>query len=198
MENDIFTGNDISTDLDELVSVEPSPWGSLSGAKVFLTGATGVFGRWMLESLLWANDKLDLKATVTVLVRDPELWTRRLPRLAKHKAVKMVTGDILSFDFPQGTFSHIVHLASPSGKVHQADPIYAFELIHGGAKRVLDLAVACGTERFLYVSSGAVYGRHYKKILCIPETCLEAPDPLSVRNSAYDEGKRTGELLCSL
>lgn len=190
--------NDISQDLDELLAVQPSPWEKLSKANVFLTGATGVFGRWMLESLLWAVKKLGLTTTVTALVRNPDAWSQAVPHLANHEAVKIVTGDILSFNFPSGHFSHFVHLAAPAAKIQNSNPLYAFDLILTGTRRILDLAVATGAKRFLFVSSGAVYGRHFKEIEFIGETCREAPDPLAIDTSAYDEGKRVGELLCSL
>jgi dTDP-glucose 4,6-dehydratase len=191
-------GNDLAPDLDALLTVRPSPWERLAGAKVFLTGASGVFGRWMLESLLWANDRLGLGVTVTALVRDPAAFSRSVPHLANRPSVKLVVGDVLTFDFPGEPFSHFVHLAAPSAATQNADPIHALEVIIGGTKRVLDLAVAAKAKRFLFVSSGAVYGRHQKNIDFIPETCREAPDPLSGGTFAYDEGKRAGELLCSL
>jgi dTDP-glucose 4,6-dehydratase len=190
--------NDISLDLDELLALQPSPWGKLSKANVFITGPTSVFGRWMLESLLWAIKKLRLNTTVTALVRNPDAWSKSLPHLANHVAVKTIQGDILNRDFPSGQFSHFVHLAAPSGKIQASNPLYSFDLILNGTRNVLDLALATRAKRFLFVSSGSVYGRHFKDTEFIHETCREAPDPMAVETSAYDEGKRAGELLCSL
>jgi dTDP-glucose 4,6-dehydratase len=188
----------LSDDLNELLSVNPSPWEKLSRANIFLTGASGLFGRWMLESLLWAVDKLGLETTVTVLIRNPVDWLRVVPHLARHGSVTIVGGDLLNFNFPSSPFTHLVHLAAPSGKVQQTDPLYTFDLILKGTRRILDLAVASGAKRFLLVSSGAVYGRHHNQPEPISESCCEAPNPLSGGPSAYDEGKRAAELLCSI
>jgi len=57
--------------------------------------------------------------------------------------------------------------------------------------------VASRAKRFLFVSSGAGYGKQPAEIARIPETYLGAPDPMDP-NSAYGEGKRIGELLCSI
>jgi dTDP-glucose 4,6-dehydratase len=165
--------------------------------RLFLTGGTGLFGRWMLESLLWANDRLGLGARVAVLVRQPGAWREAAPHLANHPALTIHQGDLLTFKFPPEKFSHFIHLAAPSGPSQNSDPLALFDILVGGTRRVLELAVQAGAERFLYVSSGAVYGRHVKTAREVDETCREAPDPLDPA-SCYDEGKRAAELLCAL
>ena len=184
-------------DLDALLAVTPSPWEALRGARLFLTGGTGLFGRWMLESLLWAHDHLKLDLQVTALVRSPESWREAVPHLAEHPAMTILAGDLLSLPFPCGRFSHIVHLAAPSGPSQNSDPLALFDILVNGTRRVLDFAVQARAERVLFASSGAVYGRHVKTVRTVEESCREAPDPLDPA-SCYDEGKRTAELLCAL
>jgi dTDP-glucose 4,6-dehydratase len=62
---------------------------------------------------------------------------------------------------------------------------------------VLDLASTRGTRKFLYISSGAVYGKQPEDLTHVPEDYCGAPDPLDPR-SAYGEGKRVGELFSVL
>ncbi|MDR1243432.1 MAG: NAD-dependent epimerase/dehydratase family protein [Deltaproteobacteria bacterium] len=189
--------NILNADLDELLDIAPSPWEKLRGARIFLTGGTGLFGRWMLESLLWANDRLALKTSVTVLARDPKRWQQTAPHLAGHPAVDICRGDILRSTLPNEKFSHVLHMAAPSGPDQAADPLKLFNVLIHGTERVLDLAVRSGAGRFLYVSSGAVYGRHAKAMSVVEENCREAPDQMDPA-SCYDEGKRAAELLCAL
>jgi dTDP-glucose 4,6-dehydratase len=66
-----------------------------------------------------------------------------------------------------------------------------------GTQRTLDFSTASGAKRFLFVSSGAVYGKQPADITHVSETYAGAPDPMDP-NSAYGEGKRVGELLCSM
>ena len=186
----------LRADLDELLLVTPSPWEALREARIFITGATGLFGRWMLESLLWANDRLGLKVRVAALVRRPESWREKAPRLAAHPALSIRQGDLLTFNFPREKFSHFVHLAAPTDGL-PLDPLGLFDTLVVGTRRVLDWAVQAEARRFLYASSGAVYGRHLKTAREVDETCREAPDPLDPASS-YDEGKRAAELLCAL
>jgi dTDP-glucose 4,6-dehydratase len=66
-----------------------------------------------------------------------------------------------------------------------------------GTRHTLDFAVATGAKRFLFVSSGAVYGKQPPDMTHVPETYAGAPDSMDP-NSAYGEGKRVGELLCAI
>lgn len=187
----------LKQDLEALLEVTPSPWEKLRGAQLFITGGTGLFGRWMLESILWANDRLRLGTRVTVLVRRPEVWREQAPHLSSNPALTIHQGDLLTFPFPSGRFSHVLHLAAPSGASQNSDPLKLFDILVNGTRRALDFAVQAKTERFLFCSSGAVYGRHPKMTPTVDEMCREAPDPLDPA-SCYDEGKRAAELLCAL
>ena len=55
------SNNIISEDLDHIFNNTASMWNELRGKQLFLTGATGFFGTWLLESFIEANKKLDLK-----------------------------------------------------------------------------------------------------------------------------------------
>jgi nucleoside-diphosphate-sugar epimerase len=64
-------------------------------------------------------------------------------------------------------------------------------------KRVTGDIIYQFSKRFLFVSSGAVYGKQPSEITYLPERYQGAPDPMDL-NSAYGEGKRVGELLCAM
>ena len=46
-----------------------------------------------------------------------------------------------------------------------------FDQIINGTKNILDLAINAGVKRFLYISSGAIYGSQPADLTSIPETC---------------------------
>ena len=46
-------------DLDHVLQHTESLWRDMAGASVFITGGTGFFGLWLLETLVWANARLD-------------------------------------------------------------------------------------------------------------------------------------------
>ena len=96
-------------DIEHILFHTKDLWGELRGSRVFITGGTGFFGKWLLESFLAANDKFKLKASIVVLSRNPEKFKRAAPYLADHPAVRFVKGDVRNFAFPNGHFTHLIH-----------------------------------------------------------------------------------------
>ena len=167
----------------------------LRGARIFLTGGTGFFGHWLLESLLHASRELDLGVRITVLTRDAATFALRAPHLATEPSVTLLQGDIRDFAYPSEAHTHVVHAATDTGAQSPERPAYELaESILEGTRRVLHFARETGAKRLLYISSGAVYGRS-SKLPFTPETFLGGPDPLQLASS-YDEAKRMAEHLC--
>ena len=185
--------NPLAEDLDHVLARTTDLWRELRGARVFMTGGTGFFGSWLLETLLWANDRLSLDASIVVLTRDADAFHRKAPRLAGHPSLTLVSGDVRTFEL-DGAFSHIVHAATDSSAV---DPSIVFDTIVAGTRRTLELARRTRATRFLLTSSGAVYGRQPPDVTHVPEEYVGAPDPANAVH-AYAEGKRAAEMLCAL
>lgn len=182
-------------DLDHILLHTRELWNEAKGASFFITGGTGFFGMWLLESFAHMNDKLGLGMSATVLTRVPARFAAKAPHLARRKDLLFVPGDVRSFEFPTGEFRYVVHGATTSGA--PVDNLEMLETIIDGTRRVLEFASRHGTQKFLYISSGAVYGKQPDDLGQIPEDYRGAPDPLDPK-SAYGEGKRVGELLSVL
>ncbi len=54
-------------------------WEKLRGQRIFITGGTGFFGCWLLESFLWMNKQLHLNASAVVLSRNPTQFKKNAP-----------------------------------------------------------------------------------------------------------------------
>jgi len=190
--------NPLADDLDHVLAHTQGLWEELRGQRIFITGGTGFFGCWLLESFAWANDKLGLGATAVVLTRNPAAFQAKAPHLASHPAIQFHTGDICSFDFPPGRFSHVIHGATEaSAKLNDENPLQMFDTIVSGTRRSLELARHCGAKKFLLTSSGAVYGRQPPELTHVPEDFSGGPSPTEP-HWAYGEGKRAAEMLCAL
>ncbi len=182
-------------DLDHVVTRTRDVWEQLRDARVFLTGGTGFFGCWLLESFAHAVDQLALSAQITVLTRDPGQFSKKAPHLSAHPAIHLLQGDVRSFTFPDGAFSHIIHGATDvAGTLNADDPEAMIETIEQGTARVLKFREKSGASRALLLSSGAVYGRQPTSVTHMPEEEDAVARPLETP-SAYAEGKRSAETL---
>ena len=102
------------------------------------------------------------------------------------------------FKFPNEKFDYIIHAATEaSATLNAENPLEMADTIINGTRRTLDFARQCGAKRFLFLSSGAIYGKQPDSLPNIPENYNGAPDPLDTL-SAYGEAKRAAELLCSI
>ena len=190
--------NPLTNDLKHILTHTESLWAELRNQRIFITGGTGFFGCWLLESFAWANEKLDLNASALVLTRSTDMFRKKAPHLVSHPAIQFHEGDVRCFEFPEDSFSHIIHAAtSASSQLNVQDPLLMFDTIVQGTRHVLDFARHCGAKKFLFTSSGAVYGKQPSEISNVSEDYTGAANPADHR-SAYGEGKRAAELLCSL
>jgi nucleoside-diphosphate-sugar epimerase len=190
--------NPLSSDLNHILEHTRELWEDLRGERIFITGGTGFFGKWILESLLWANDRLSLECRATVLSRSPDVFQAEAPHLAGHELVSVIQGNVCTFDFPPGTFSHIIHAAThthPRSAPPNALALYGANV--RGTQHTLDFAATCHAKRFLFTSSGAVYGKQPPELTHISEDYPGAPATTEVQ-TAYGQSKRASEFLCTL
>ena len=167
----------------------------LANARIFLTGGTGFFGHWLLESLLYANDAHSLNVGVTVLTRNAAAFRAKSPHITNHAAITLLEGDVTTFAFPTEPHTHIVHAATDSGGQQSSQtPEQLAASILAGTQHVLDFAIQTGARRFLYTSTGAVYGRS-TTLLHTPESYLETHHPQLPEHS-YEAAKLAAENLC--
>jgi dTDP-glucose 4,6-dehydratase len=165
----------------------------LRNQRIFITGGTGFFGCWLLESLLHANRELQLNARATVLTRNPAAFAAKAPHLAHDPAITLLTGDVSSFAFPQEHHDLILHAATDSGgQQANSTPAELRAAIVEGTRHTLRFAAATAARRLLYTSSGAIYGPQPANLTHIPE---DYPGRAPADN-IYGVAKLESESLC--
>ena len=181
-------------DLDHVLEHTEGLWEDLRGERVFVTGGTGFFGGWMVETLLHADAKLGLGVKAVLLTRDPDRFRGAAPHVVAHPAVTTHRGNIRDLAIQGGAFSHVLHLATETELA--GDPTASFTTAVVGTTRVLELAERCRATRLLCTSSGAVYGTQPPTVERIDERYLGAPRPEDPA-AGYGHGKRAAEFLCA-
>lgn len=176
-------------DLDHVLALTEPLWQDLQGGRIFVTGGTGFFGRWMLEAFRHAQARLGFKGELLFLCRDPGRWRAQCPHLAQWPGIHAQAGDLAGLRAPGGTLHGVAHLA-----VGTEAPLVQFRAMLEGTLRVLDLAQASDARRLLFASSGAVYGTPPRGRRPIPEDHPTAP-PTEDPGTAYGQAKRACEGL---
>lgn len=190
--------NRLAPDLDLITSNTLELWDALRDARLFITGGTGFFGSWLVESFCFINRQLRLGAEVTILTRNPEAFRKKCPHLVSDTAVHLLAGDVRNFAFPKEKYSYVIHAATEASARQAAEaPLEMLSTIVTGTERILEFATKCEVKGFLLTSSGAVYGKQPAELTHVPETYLGVLDPLDPAN-VYAEGKRIAELLCAI
>ena len=118
--------------------------------------------------------------------------------MANHNAVELWSGRVAEFDFPSGEFPFVIHAATE--RYFEADkkqPVSTFDLDVEGTRRVLEFARTHGSQRLLFTSSGAVYGRQPPDLANVPEDYRGAPLTTDTA-AAYGQAKRVSEFLCAM
>ena len=159
----------------------------LDGRRLFLSGGTGFFGKWLLATLRDSG----AEAEVTVLSRDPKRFLAAYPEFDNWRNLRFLAGDVRDFAFPPGRFDLVIHAATDaSAKLLAEQPEEMYDVIVSGTRNMLDFAEKAQAERFLFTSSGAVYGVQPPELERIPESFPCHPV------TAYGRGKLEAEQLC--
>ncbi|MEJ7682711.1 MAG: NAD-dependent epimerase/dehydratase family protein [Segetibacter sp.] len=127
-------------DLLHIYTNTQSLWNALRNKRIFITGATGFFGKWLLGSFLYINNKLSLNAHICALSRNPEAFLAEYPSF-KDPSINFIKGDIQSFDFPGDDYHFVIHAATDADAQQNIDsPLLMLETITLGTKRILEFA----------------------------------------------------------
>lgn len=185
-------------DLEHVLALTRELWEEARGARFLITGGTGFFGMWLLESFVHVNRALGLGMRAVVVTRDPEAFAKKAPHVTRCGELEFLKGDIRRFPYPEGEFPYVIHAATEaSAKLNAENPREMYDSIVSGTAHVLGFAAQCGARKLLLTSSGAVYGKQPSEMTHVPETYPGAPDPLQPA-SAYGIGKLACEHLCVL
>jgi dTDP-glucose 4,6-dehydratase len=142
---------------------------NLEKASFLISGVTGFVGSWLLDSLMHINKEFSLKIEITGITRNAskiDTWID----LVSAKNVHIIESDIRKQTKIEGTFTHVVHAATPTTTATRAGDLdNVFESSVMGAQNLLEIAKKQDVPPiFLHTSSGAIYKKSPSSLKNIP------------------------------
>ncbi|MBR3498140.1 MAG: NAD-dependent epimerase/dehydratase family protein [Selenomonadaceae bacterium] len=178
------------------VANENLPWEKLAGKSLLLTGATGLIGTLMIDVLMKKNRDDNLNVKIFAAGRNEKVANERFADYFDDKNFSFIKLDV---NEPIGDDFHadfIIHAASNSqNKLFASDPVNTIMANILGSHNLLEFAVKTKAERFVFVSSGDLYGKPLNEDDVFDENYCGYINCNTLR-AGYPEAKRAGEALC--
>ncbi len=178
-------------DIQEIFN-ENLPWEKLSGTNILITGATGLIGSTLVEVLM-SNPHRDY--VVYASGRNFERARKRFENYLSLESFHFIEYDVMSPFQNDVQFDYIIHAASnASPNAFSRNPVEIVKSNIYGVSNLIEYGIKHGMKRFLYVSSGEVYGEGDGRV--ISEEYSGYVNCLNSR-SCYPSSKRAAETLCA-
>lgn len=167
------------------------PWEKLSGCNILITGATGLIGSCLVEVLMEHPER---NYRVYAMGRNSQRMNKLFGRYLSDEDFHIILGDVTEPLTTDQSMHYIIHAASgaaPSDFSQHPVEVMKANLI--GITNMMEYGINHGIHRFLYVSSGEVYGEGDGREFT--EDYSGYVDCTSPR-SCYPSSKRAAETLC--
>ncbi len=166
------------------------------GKTFFITGATGLIGRVIIDVLRFLNLKNDLNAKIFALTRNIEKAREKFTNWGgKQGEIEFIEQDARDPIPESVSADFIICGASTSHPVaYSNDPEGTIDINFFGAKNIISLAKKCPGSRTIFLSSNEIYGNNSNGLESFSEKDCGYIDCNTVR-ACYNEAKRLCECL---
>ena len=170
---------------------EDLPWKKLSGANILVTGATGLIGDCLVETLM-TNPVRDYH--VYASGRNEKRARDRFKNYCDDVNFHFLKYDVLEPLQSDVNFDFIIHAASNgSPNFFAQKPVEVMKSNLFGVSNLMDYGLSHGMKRMLYVSSGEVYGEGDGRVFSEDYSgYVNCTTP----RACYPSSKRASETLC--
>ncbi|MCQ2163633.1 MAG: NAD-dependent epimerase/dehydratase family protein [Bacteroidales bacterium] len=169
----------------------PLPWDKLSGKNILITGATGLIGSCVVDVLMnhkgidyhvYASGRNEKRANCLF----SEYYGSPFFHFLEYDVTKPFDCNI--------DFQFMIAAASGANPIlYSTDPVGVMRANFNGVDNLLSFGVKHKLEKFVYISSGDVYGEGDGRVFT--EDYSGYVDPLNLR-ACYSSAKRATETLC--
>lgn len=181
-------------DFENILNMTCIKWELLANKTILLTGASGLIGSNIINTIIYANETRKYNIKIIAVVRD---ITKTLKKLITKELnnITFITSDIEEFKTVDGNFDYIIHAANPtSSKFFVERPVETINTAIIGTKNLLEIAKNKKVKSFVFLSSMEIYGNPKKgEVIC--EDYVSGFDSIVIRN-CYPMSKKLCESLC--
>lgn len=167
------------------------PWERLSRCNILITGATGLIGGCLTEVLMM-NPMRDYH--VYACGRNEQRAMERFKKFAADEAFHFIKQDIIQPLAGDVVFDYIIHAASDANpRMYAQKPVEVMKGNIDGVSNLIEYGLKHAMKRFLYVSSGEVYGEGDGRVFSEDYSgYVNCATP----RACYPSSKRAAETLC--
>ena len=174
-----------------------SPLRRLDGAHLLITGASGLIGSWLLETLCDARRHFAIDVSATALVRDAATFRLRYPHLAAASCLTIQQADVRSCAPPACAPTHIIHAASAASPARNVEATAdVIDVIETGTAHVVEMAQQVDAARVLLLSSGSVYTEQTRPIKEADDTRSRGTSIAEQFGAAKRRAEQRAETVC--
>lgn len=171
---------------------------SLQNKTVLITGATGMLASYLIYFFIYLNVERNYNIKLLLMVRNINKCHQKFKTYLDSKMIEVLVDDINKPLEYAGKIDFIIHTASlASPQYYESNPVEVAEPNVIATYHLLKFANEKKISKFLFFSSGDVYGKLPFDVEDISENIYGTMDPLDV-HSCYGESKRMGETWCSI
>lgn len=170
-------------------------WKALEGNTILVTGATGLIGTVLVDSIMYKNKVDNTNIKLIVLSRNLDRLTSRFQHYTDEDLFVPVQGDVTDgFEINQ-KIDFIINLASNTHpELYATEPVGTIETIIRGSKNIFELASHHKTKRVINTSSVEIYGENRSQSDRFSENDCGYINCNTLR-AGYTESKRLSETL---
>lgn len=190
----IISVNRILDDINEIYNLLNNEWRNFCDSKILITGATGFFGKSIVNAFLYANNKRKLNIELYIVSRNKKITKSYFSVNDENDALRFIYQDIKHFKSGMDDINYIIHAASNSDKNFiTKNSLETIKTIIFGTANILDFSIKQNNlKSFLFISSGAINYANLNTKRPISEQDIY---PIKVDDSfsAYSLAKKTAE-----